>query len=339
MSNPYDYAIDPTGDATANKVLRMVGHDKNVLELGTAGGVMTRALKSQGCRITGVEYEAELAAQAQPSCETMLVGNLENLELEKQFGTGRFDVVLAADVLEHLRNPEKILQSLRPLLAEGGYCVISLPNIAFSGLLAGLIQGHFQYKEKGLLDQTHLRFFTRSSIEDMLLTQGWMPIEWQMQRVNVRDTEFLLDWNALPAHLKEALQNRPYDDVYQFIVKAVPARQEAWQTALHEKYMLEHSQLTQLQDAHTRLESAHKRATKELDLVNQAFSEAREIIARFEKQIQAQDATLSEQAQKIESLQELAHKSSELQTEVNNLRKHPRLHPITKVLHRLLPPN
>ena len=103
MSNPYDYSIDPNGNDTANKVLRFVGNDQRVLELGTAAGVMTRELQRQGCRVTGVEIVPEMASVAEQWCERMIIANLDELDFTQAIGDEAFDCVVAADVLEHLR--------------------------------------------------------------------------------------------------------------------------------------------------------------------------------------------------------------------------------------------
>ncbi len=346
MINHYSYAIDPEGNDTANKVLRFVGTQKRVLELGTAGGVMTKELSRQQCKVWGVEYNAELAKEAEPYCEEILVQDIEDFDFEKKFGAGFFDVIVAADVLEHLRSPELILRALHPLLAKDGYIVLSLPNIAFSGIVAGLLQGRFDYREKGLLDSTHLRFFTRATLENTLLTCAWMPVAWEYQRVEIDRTEFLLDWIALSNTLKESLQNRTDGDIYQFIVKAVPARQEAWNTVMTERHASISKELNESKIRSIRLEQENTLLKEKLHDVNTAFSEARKIIATLEERLENEKLNAIEQNALIEKFKpflekyESAMKEKEsLQTELKYTQENPVLHPITATFHKLFRPS
>ncbi|MGC9456465.1 MAG: methyltransferase domain-containing protein [Halothiobacillaceae bacterium] len=300
MSDHYDYAIDPAGDSTANKVLRMVGQGKHVLELGTASGVMTQALVEQGCRVVGVEYCPEFAECAAAYCEKMIVGDVERIDWRAELGDRRFDVIVAADVLEHLREPAQVLERLSSWLSPDGSLVISVPNVAHAGLVAGLMRGRFQYRPKGLLDQTHLRFFTRENLDWMLLESGWRPLQWAANRVPVLDSEFASDWLALTEDQRTRLSKAPDADVYQFIVRAEPAG-----------HLLsrERALLRQVQDLRATLQeqerAAQERARRhEADLASlkehqKAFAEARELIDQLQVQLRTcQSYTQMSQAQK-----------------------------------------
>lgn len=280
MTGQYDYAIDPAGESTANKVLRWVGAGKGVLELGTASGAMTRELKRQGCRVTGVECVSEMAREAEPWCERMLVGDLETLDFGRELAAAKYDVIVAADVLEHLRDPTAVLERLRPHVREGGRLVLSVPNIGHAAVIAGLINGRFDYRDKGLLDRTHLRFFTRAGIEAMLHSAGWLALAWEANRVPPAETELRGDWLALSDQLRREFASLPDGDVYQFIVLAEPATESQVLSRQAEA-------LQALGDTHQTLLREHERVLADLREHQKAFSEARQIIA-------ARDAELAD---------------------------------------------
>jgi 2-polyprenyl-3-methyl-5-hydroxy-6-metoxy-1,4-benzoquinol methylase len=161
----YSYAIDPQGDSTANKVMALVGSEKQVLELGCGPGSLTRFMKEYGrCSIVAVEFDPDLAKLAEPFCEQMIVADLETLNVAAAFPEQRFDVIVAADVLEHLRDPWSCLKKIRSVLKPEGYLVVSVPNVTHNALIAQMLQGRFAYADKGLLDRTHLRFFARPDL-------------------------------------------------------------------------------------------------------------------------------------------------------------------------------
>lgn len=281
----YDYAIDPKGNSTANKILKWIGHNQHVLELGTAAGVMTRAIKAQGCTVTGVEFMPDMAELAAPDCERMIVGDLEQLDFRTTFCTERFNVIVAADVLEHLRDPWSLLEQAHQIIDPNGYLVLSIPNVGHAAIVAGLLNGHFDYREKGLLDHTHLRFFTRKGIEDMLLTTGWLPIAWDSHRVAPLDSEFAHHWQAQPAEQRLAIGQHPDSDIYQFIVKAAPASEIGWQQRLQIRIQ----ELTdKSQTAQRTLEQTQSELEQTLDRLREhqkAFEEAKAWIASLKQEI------------------------------------------------------
>src|SRR5262249_35695807 len=149
-------------------------------------------LQRQGNEVSGVEIDPDLAEMAKSRVETVVVGDVEQLDLVAEFGPASVDVVVFADVLEHLKNPLAALRQARRLLAEGGYVVASIPNIAHGAARLALLQGNFEYRELGLLDDTHLRFFTRSSVDSLFRSAGFVVIEWHQTTAGPFDTEIPL---------------------------------------------------------------------------------------------------------------------------------------------------
>ncbi len=225
----YSYHVEPDADTTATKILRLIGQNKRVLELGTAVGSMTQLIHEvNGCTVVGMEIDPEMAKMAAPWCERMIVGNIESMDLAETLGNDRFDVIVAADVLEHLYDPWACLLKIRPYLRPEGFIVLSVPNVAHNALLAELLNGRFPYQEKGLLDRTHLRFFTRSNLEDMLFSTGYLPSKWDRNLVAESATEFALDWKNTSSQVKASLADNIEGQTYQFIVQAFPSTETGW---------------------------------------------------------------------------------------------------------------
>ncbi|MDQ6675556.1 MAG: methyltransferase domain-containing protein [Chloroflexota bacterium] len=176
------------------EVLTMVPHDaRRVLELGCASGKVAAALKRrQECHVTGVEYCAEPAAQASTRLDRVIVGDCESIDLEALFQPGEFDCLIAADVLEHLRDPESLLRRLQPFLTTDASIVVSLPNVRHAGVLKAAVQGYWSYQPWGILDRTHLRFFTRREIDNMFIRLGF-----EVEERNTIDEPVLVEWEQL----------------------------------------------------------------------------------------------------------------------------------------------
>ncbi|MGD9947273.1 MAG: glycosyltransferase [Desulfobulbus sp.] len=222
-NSPYLYDFDPEGDSTAARVTRAVGSEKFVLELGCAYGVMTTVLKNlYNCRVYGVEFDASSAEHARPYCEDLAIIDIDTVDWQDLLGERRFDVIMAADVLEHLKDPERCLLKLRNFLTEDGYWVISLPNVCHNGVIAELLNEDFRYRTTGLLDSTHLKFWGAKGIARALTECKYGISQIETTRMDPALSEFAETWNALPSSLTQVLQTRPDGDVYQYIVKAHP---------------------------------------------------------------------------------------------------------------------
>ncbi|HSE91868.1 MAG TPA: methyltransferase domain-containing protein, partial [Methylomirabilota bacterium] len=143
------------------------GRGRRLLDVGAAEGLLSRPLTEQGWRVTAIEVDPEAARAGAGHCERMIVTSagrpLPDLG-------GPFDVIVCADVLEHLADPESALERLVTHLAPGGAVVVSIPNVAHLWVRLGLLAGRFDYADRGLLDRTHLRFFTRRTLEALLAT-------------------------------------------------------------------------------------------------------------------------------------------------------------------------
>lgn len=286
VSYQYDFAIDLQSDSTHANVIRLVGEDHRVLELGPASGYMSEILRDRGCTVVAVEIDAQMASQAQRFCERVIVGDLDTLDFEEELGDDRFDVILAADVLEHLKDPLKTLRALRPFLRPEGYFVASLPNIAHASVRLALLEGRFDYRDLGLLDRTHLRFFTRISIARLFDEAELALVAVHRQEAPADTTEIAVDLEAVPAEVLRDLERDPDARTYQFVIKAVPLEAPGMrelQSRLREEALARDAaerERTLARDAIEReLASARDVAERELALVVPRLRELEEALA------------------------------------------------------------
>jgi 2-polyprenyl-3-methyl-5-hydroxy-6-metoxy-1,4-benzoquinol methylase len=224
MANPCRYTefVD-TPNSTHNRITALVPENSRVLEFGCATGYMSEVLrKRRACTVTGIEIVPKAAAEAADHCDRIIVGDAEELDFDELFDEEEFDVVLFADVLEHLRDPGRVLRRVRPFLPPGGVVIASIPNVAHGSLRIALLAGAFRYQEHGLLDKTHLRFFTRESIQDLFEANGYVIGEVLRQRVEIDESEIHAPIEP-PREVRELLARDPEATTYQFIVRATPA--------------------------------------------------------------------------------------------------------------------
>ncbi len=153
------------------KMLALVGAGKKVLEVGCGRGSVSERLQKNGCAVTAIEINPDSAESAGKFCERVIVGDIETLRLD--FKRGEFDVILFGDVLEHLRGPLAVLLKLKPFLGAGGRIVVSVPNVANWKIRLKLLFGKFDYAGQGIMDRTHLRFFTRKTILQLIGEAGF----------------------------------------------------------------------------------------------------------------------------------------------------------------------
>lgn len=207
--------------------IRLIGPNKDVLELGPSTGRVTRALHELGCRVVAIEIDSSVADSIKPYCSDLILGNIEQLPLREKLGDRRFDVILAGDFLEHLAEPVKLLQELKGFLSESGYLVASIPNIAHGSIRLSLLRGKFQYKDIGILDRTHLRFFTLDGIFRMLADAHFVAVDVQRVRKDPFKEPYVegpsLDGSDFPTELRKMIESDPDAWTVQFVLKAFPA--------------------------------------------------------------------------------------------------------------------
>jgi SAM-dependent methyltransferase len=171
--------------------------------------------------VTGIELDAEEAELAREHAERVVVADLDGYDPGELQDIEGFDVITFGDVLEHLRDPEAVLRSFARLLHRDGYVVVSLPNVAHVDVRLSLLRGRFEYGPWGLLDRTHLRFFTLSSLRQLLRSAGLVIVETRRVVVPLGGSELGVDAASFPPEVLEIAMDDPEAETYQFVVKAV----------------------------------------------------------------------------------------------------------------------
>jgi len=208
-------------------LLELIGERKKVLEVGPGGGHMTEALSKRGCRVTSIEIDPQLSKEAKPFCEELFVGDIEQLDLDNKLDHKSFDVILLGDVLEHLKDPSEVLRRLHKFLKPSGYLVVSLPNVAHASVRLALLDGEFPYGEEGLLDKTHLRFFTLRTITTLFRETGYEICDLRRVRLGFFDTEIPVDPVKTPLTVLRRLLQDPEVTTYQYVFRALKRESQA----------------------------------------------------------------------------------------------------------------
>lgn len=223
MNGPYR-DFDALAGSTHNLVVSLVPRGARVLEVGCAAGHMSEVLRSRlGCSVAAIEVSPAAAEMARRHCNRVVIGDAEIVDFEVLFGADRFDAIVFADVLEHMREPGTVLQRVRPFLADGGAVIASSPNFAHGSVRLALLGGEFYYRDTGLLDRTHLRFFTRETVEDLFEASGYVITQWLRRKLAIEASEIGPPDRPIPHAVREWLAAEPEATTYQFVIRAVPS--------------------------------------------------------------------------------------------------------------------
>lgn len=224
MDGPrYDTDVELSNRNNSHTLMvELVGGTKRVLDVGCATGYLARALVEQGCTVSGLEFDEAAAEEARPHLDRLVIGDLETIDLAEAFGDDRFDVIVFGDVLEHLRDPLSVLRRSRALLADRGSVVASIPNIAHGSVRLALLAGRFDYQDLGLLDSTHVRFFTRASVADLFREAGMVPVDVRRTTAGFFDTPVPVSEGEFAPEVVDAVRADPESATYQFVLRAVP---------------------------------------------------------------------------------------------------------------------
>lgn len=230
--NKYAYEADLGSDSAPARVIRMVGQEKRVLEIGSGPGSITRLLTSASrCRVTALDIDINSLQELAPHCEQVYQADLDDPTWPMVLaGDGKFEVLVAADVLEHVYDPKTVLRTMAAFLIEDGYMVISMPHVGHSAIHACLLDENFEYSEFGLLDRTHIRFFGIKNMQQLFEDANLKIVQAEFVVRNPEYTEFANRWAKLSPQIRNALATNPFGLVYQVVVKAV--RQGADGTAI-----------------------------------------------------------------------------------------------------------
>ncbi len=223
----YDREIDSSERTSLSVLTSHIAPGARVLDLGCGSGAIGRYLAQRDGAgttvIDGLTISADEARLASPHYRRVEVADLDNARLSDLFPAQGYDAIVCADVLEHIRQSPRVLAECRQLLAPEGRLLLSIPNAGYAGLVAELMTGEFRYRQEGLLDETHVRFFTRRTLMRFLREHGWVDVQADVITRQLPDSEFNVAFDALPPAVARHLLALPDALTYQFIVVARPA--------------------------------------------------------------------------------------------------------------------
>lgn len=154
------------------KIFKLIPPGSKVLEIGVGSGRLANLLSiRKKCRVYCVEKEPAMAGIAKNKCAEMLKLDIETEELP--YGNGAFDCIVLGNVLEHMKNPTKILADLKKYLSDDGFLIYSVPNIVNWHSRMTIFFGKFEYAESGVFDKTHLHFYNYNSAKKLAQDAGY----------------------------------------------------------------------------------------------------------------------------------------------------------------------
>ena len=212
------------GESAADHVVELAPRGGRILELGAGPGSVTRRLVDEvGCRVTAVELMDSFLPHLLSHSERVVQANLNDANWPAAVGEGeRFDAIVAADVLEHLERPGELLRTCQSMLESSGSIIISLPHISHCVIHACLMDEDFEYREWGILDATHIRFFGLRNMQNLMADAGLKVVDVRFVSRMPEDTEYADRWRNASADLKAAVLKNPFAYVYQCVLRAVP---------------------------------------------------------------------------------------------------------------------
>jgi 2-polyprenyl-3-methyl-5-hydroxy-6-metoxy-1,4-benzoquinol methylase len=286
-----DYAIAPLDSNTSHaRILEIIGERKKVLDIGCGNGYLASLLLKRECDVVGIDVNPLAAEEARKYCTSVLVSDLDETILTELLEGRQFDAIVFGDVLEHLHEPARTLDESRALLSERGYIVASIPNVSHGAIRLALLSGRFDYQELGILDDSHLRFFTAKTIDELLLTAGFR-VE-TVDRVTLplfaeSDLVPALDPRDFDEKAVAEIKADPDSETLQFVVKAFPLSNDQRLRTISKRFLTANTELTatKQQVAHRENELVGLRAMTQAQ--EATIAELREQATRAQQEVEA----------------------------------------------------
>lgn len=220
----YQHLVEKYGFSPAQKIILSLVDRGEVLEIGSSTGYMTKRFVKKGCAVDVVEMDEMAVGKVTKIARQTFIGSVEDEKLQQGIRI-KYDFIVCADVLEHLVNPEKVLIFLQTRLKKMGQILISIPNVAFWNMRLELLKGRFEYQQSGLLDKTHLRFYTYHSFLKLLKicgfkilniypAEGKIPLEYTLRKIPFLGAALIELFKPM---IMKAFPNLTY---YHYVVKA-----------------------------------------------------------------------------------------------------------------------
>lgn len=292
--------------------LNFIGEQKSVVDFGCATGYLARLLTQRGCKVVGVEISPEAAVIAEQFCERVVVADLDFTSVAEILPNEKFDVAVFGDVLEHLRDPWKMLEQVRSILKPDGYVVTSIPNIAHGAIRLALLQGKFDYEKQGILDNTHLRFFTRKSVEDLFESSGYLIDAWDRTTVPIFSGHEVLpriSREDFHPEIVQQIESEAEAETVQFIIRAYPATLEGQLIVFQERctrLTAEQERLQkQLESSHVaqdQIQLSFQQVQAELEQTNSRLQQAEALLERSQALLEQSQAKVKQSQAKVKQL-------------------------------------
>jgi glycosyltransferase involved in cell wall biosynthesis/GT2 family glycosyltransferase/2-polyprenyl-3-methyl-5-hydroxy-6-metoxy-1,4-benzoquinol methylase len=312
------YHIDDIAKLDANDshpiIMDFITGTGSLLDVGCATGCIGNSLQGRGMRLVGLEVDPVAAEQAQPYYDQFIVGDVTSPEVLNQLENNAFDTIVLGDVIEHLIDPWAFVRAITEKLAQDGNLIISIPNLGHASVIASLLAGNFNYRDMGLLDATHVRFFGLQSLCALVMDAGLTPMELRRVRHGIFATEIPVETERLPARLVPMLELCPDARTYQFIIKA---RKSAPHQDINEFVRIFSLPLSDSESDEQLLQSCLSELEKHrLDLRG-----AREYISTCTTTIKEKDSLIDSLAMERADLQRSAQDSAFLKSDNQKLQK------------------
>lgn len=211
----YHIAVD---DRIAELLRYVEGHHR-VLEVGCSAGHVSAALKERGHYVFGIEIDPVSAEAARAIADVVVVADLDREPISTVVTERGFDALIVGDVLEHLREPTATLREALTLLAPDAVVALSLPHVGFHDVRAALLEGEWIYRGTGLLDETHLRFFTRRSVFALAHDAGLVVTDFRRMHRAPGTSNVAPERPVLSTLVDEYLALDPNATTYQFVAR------------------------------------------------------------------------------------------------------------------------
>jgi SAM-dependent methyltransferase len=201
---------------------------RHVVEVGCMHGALAAAYRAAnpGTRYTGIDIDADYAAEAAAHCDTALAGDIEHFDEQAFEVLFPSDCWVFGDCLEHLRDPWRLVRRIRERIAPGGCLVACIPNGQHWSVQMRLATGLFRYEDSGLLDRTHIRWFTRTTMLEMWQQAGWRVETGIARRISATPpAELMHGIRAIARAAGSDPEQAAADaEVFQYLFKVVPDR-------------------------------------------------------------------------------------------------------------------
>jgi lipopolysaccharide biosynthesis protein/2-polyprenyl-3-methyl-5-hydroxy-6-metoxy-1,4-benzoquinol methylase len=227
----YSRSIIDDQEESLSKIVALIRSGSTVLDVGCSTGMLGKYLsEKKQCIVDGVDIDYDALEKCGSAYRKTERKDLESESLLHCFDLESYDFIICADVIEHLKSPDKLISELSSLLCSDGTMIISIPNITYVGVAIELLNGNFGYRKNGILDATHLRFYSKQSMIEVINDRGLHVWDINCVEKQIDSTEFGGIKSRLFPHelINSIVQYRNDAYVYQwiFLVKKFDSKAE-----------------------------------------------------------------------------------------------------------------